>query len=106
MRIPVNSIIPTEKLTHYLLVPRQKNDKADFLAQVGFTLENSDLLEAAIRNLIAENDAVSDRQNEYGTFFRIEGELEGPYGILSVVTVWILSNSDQQYRFITLKPMR
>ena len=93
-------------LTRYLLVPRQKNDKSEFLAQVGFTLENPDLLEVAIRKLMVENDAVSDRQNEYGTFFRVEGEIQGPYGILSVVTVWILRTSDQQYRFVTLKPMR
>jgi hypothetical protein len=74
-------------LTQYLLFPRQKNDKSQFLAQVGFTRENSDVLEAAIRKLIVENEAVSDRHNEYGIFYRVEGELQGPYGILSVITV-------------------
>jgi hypothetical protein len=104
--MPVDVIIPKEKLTQYLLVPRQKNDKSEFLAQVGFTFENPDALEAAIRKLIVENKAIPDRHNEYGTFFRVEGDLQGPYGILSVVTVWILRKSDQQYRFVTLKPMR
>ena len=87
MRIPVDAIITAEKLTKYLLFPRQKNDKSRFLAQVGFTAENPIVLETAIRNLIAENDAIIDRRNEYGTFFRVEGELRGPSGILSVVTV-------------------
>ena len=106
MKIPVDAIIPKEKLTQYLLVPRQKNDKSEFLAQAGFTLENPDALEAAIRKLIIGNEADSDRHNEYGIFFRVEGELQGPHGILFVVTVWILRTSDQQYRFVTLKPMR
>ena len=64
------------------------------------------MLETAIRNLIAENDAISDRRDEYGTFFQVKGELRGPDGILSVVTVWILRTDDDQYRFVTLKPRR
>ena len=106
MRIPVDAIIPAEKLINYLLFSRQKNDKSGFLAQVGFTAKNPDDLETAIRILIAENGAIADRHNEYGTFFRVEGELRGPYGILSVVTVWILRTIDGQYRFVTLKPRR
>lgn len=40
MKIPVDAIISNDKLTQYLLVPRQKNDKSGFLAQAGFTMEN------------------------------------------------------------------
>ena len=106
MKIPADAIIAREKLTQYLLVPRQKNDKSRFLAQVGFTLQNPDALEEAIRALIAENEAVTDRDNEYGIFYRVEGDLYGPYGILSVVTVWILRTNNNCYHFITLKPAR
>lgn len=106
MRIPDNAIIPREKLTHYLLVPQPKNDKSGFLAQAGFTQENPDLLEKAIRLLIAENEAIVARQNEYGIFYRVVGDLYGPNGILSTVTVWIQLTKGEQYRFITLKPAR
>jgi hypothetical protein len=106
MKIPADAIIAREKLTRYLLVPRQKNDKSRFLAQVGFTLQNPDALEEAIRALIAENETVTDRDNEYGIFYRVEGDLYGPYGILSVVTVWILRTNNNRYHFITLKPAR
>ena len=106
MKIPADAIIAREKLTQYLLVPRQKNDKSRFLAQVGFTLQNPDALEEAIRALIAENEAVTDRDNEYGIFYRVEGDVYGPYGILSVVTVWILRTNNNRYHFITLKPAR
>jgi hypothetical protein len=106
MKIPVDAIIANDKLTEYLLVPRQRNDKSGFLAQAGFTLGNPENLDSALRQLIAENEAISDRYNEYGTFFRVEGELSGPYGILSVVTVWILRADDNRYYFVTLKPAR
>lgn len=106
MKIPSNAIIPSEKLTEYLLVPRPKNDKAQFLAQAGFTADRPDELEEAIRLLIATNEAIQDRQDIYGTFYQATGDLVGPDGILRVVTVWILRTVDGQYRFITLKPAR
>lgn len=105
-KIPPDAIIPTEKLTKYLLIPRQRNDKSKFLAKAGFTIENPTDLEKAIRKLVAENDAIQDRQNEYGTFYQVTGELVGPRGILPVVTVWIIRTSETQYRFVTLKPAR
>ncbi len=106
VKIPNNAIIPREKLTLYLLIPQRKNDKSGFLAQVGFTQENPDLLEQAIRKLIAENEAIVDRQNEYGIFYRVQGDLHGPTGILLAVTVWIQLTNDNDYRFVTLKPAR
>jgi hypothetical protein len=106
VRIPDDAIIPREKLTLYLLIPQRKNDKSVFLAQVGFTQENPDLLERAIRQLISENEAILDRQNEYGAFYRVQGDLHGPDGKLSTVTVWIQLTNDNRFRFVTLKPTR
>jgi hypothetical protein len=40
MRIPSDAIIPDEKLTKYLLVPRHWDDNSRFLHRAGFTLEN------------------------------------------------------------------
>lgn len=104
MRIPQDAIVPREKLLQYLLIFKEKNDKSKFLAQAGFELDNPDTLEAAIRKLIRENDAVQDRSDDYGTFYRVNGELQGPEGVLSVVTIWLLALADANYRFITLKP--
>jgi hypothetical protein len=77
-----------------------------FLAQAGFTQENPGLLEQAIRELIAANEAVLDGQNEYGSFYRVVGDLHSPEGILATVTVWIQLTNDNRYRFVTLKPAR
>ncbi len=53
----------------------------------GFEAKNwADLL-AAVRRLADTVDAVEDRTNDYGTFYRIEGAIEGPIGKLSVVCI-------------------
>jgi len=43
MKIPPDALIPLEKLTSYLLVHREWDDKSKFLAQAGFTRENPSL---------------------------------------------------------------
>jgi hypothetical protein len=106
LKIPSDAVIPIEKLTQYLLVPRQRNDKSKFLAQAGFGAGNSGDLIRAIRRLVAHNEAVQDRQDVYGRFYQVTGDLVGPSGILSVVTVWIERSVDGQIRFVTLKPAR
>ncbi len=106
MKIPAEVIVEEGKLHNYLLVPRDKNDKARFLAQAGFTQDNPEALEFAIRRLFATHVAEPDRTDEYGEFYRVEGFLEGPDGILEVVVICLRQSVDGVYRFITLKPAR
>ena len=107
MKIPFDAIIPEPKLTKYLLVFKPRNDKSKFLAQAGFTLENWQALKTAIENLIQSVEAVEDDQNEYGTFYRVEGELIGTNNVkLSVTTIWLQRKIDNQFQFITLKPRK
>ena len=105
MRIPVDAIIPESKLTKYLLVFKPRNDKSQFLAQAGYTLKNWQALETAIKQVNQVTEAVEDRNNEYGTFYNVYGELQGVNNInLSVVTIWLKRKSDDKFQFITLKP--
>ena len=107
MKIPSDAVIPMEKLTAYLLVPREWDDKSKFLGYGGFTKDSPHLLLAALRELAAEAEAMEDGENEYGVFFRAEGHLAGPSGrSLPVVTIWLRSRSDGQTRFVTLKPWK
>ena len=107
MKIPPDALIPRAKLTKYLLVWQEESDKSKFLAQAGFTLDDPDDLEIAIRQLIVENEAVRDRYSEkYGTYYRVVGKLVGTLSTLNVITVWIQEVEDAQFRFITLKPYR
>jgi hypothetical protein len=68
MRIPEDSIVPDDKITRYLLVPQLRNDKSKFLAQAGFTPENSEALKLAIQMQAVVEDAIEERRNEYGIF--------------------------------------
>jgi hypothetical protein len=107
MRIPEDARIPEEKLTKYLLVPRPSDDKSRFLAQAGFGQDNPEDLMAAIHHLAIGAEGIEDRSNEYGTFYRVEGNLIGPTGqALPVVTIWLRWHSDESFHFVTLKPLR
>lgn len=88
MIILADAIISDDKIINYLLVQKARNDKSKFLAQAGFTQQNPEALRLAIRSLAEAREAVQDRSNEYGNFYRVEGELIGANGmILSVVTI-------------------
>ncbi|HVR95869.1 MAG TPA: hypothetical protein VMW27_04595 [Thermoanaerobaculia bacterium] len=107
MRIPPDAIIPMEKLTAYLLVAREWDDKSKFLASAGFTRDNPHLLLTAIRELAATAEAMEDGQNPFGVFLRAEGTLTGPNGrVLAIVTIWLRSRADGRTRFVTLKPRK
>ncbi|NEQ19625.1 MAG: hypothetical protein F6K28_08590 [Microcoleus sp. SIO2G3] len=58
--------------------------------------------------LLAESvEAVEDGTNEYGIFYRVEGDLSGTNGVnLSVVTIWLQRQSDGKFQFVTLKPRK
>jgi hypothetical protein len=105
MKIPADAVIPEPKLTQYLLVPQLRNDKSKFLAKGGFTQANPDDLELAVRQLIAENEAIEDRTDQFGTFYDVKGRLRGVNGIdLGVVTIWLHQSTESNFRFITLIP--
>ncbi|MDY6805561.1 MAG: hypothetical protein SXA11_17365 [Cyanobacteriota bacterium] len=63
-------------------------------------------LKGAIRQLVDRIEAIKDTTNEYGTFYRVEGELMGTnHRNLLVITIW-LQRIDDRFQFITLKPKK
>ncbi|MEO1791609.1 MAG: DUF6883 domain-containing protein [Cyanobacteria bacterium J06629_19] len=104
-QIPFDAIIPMAKLTRYLLVEQDRDDKSKFLAQAGFNLENYKALDQALRILAISTKAVEDRTNNYGTFYQAIGRLEGINGThLNIVTVWLRRRIDNKFQFVTLMP--
>ena len=107
MKLPKDIIIPNEKLTHYLLLPRDWDDKSKFLAQAGFLQDNPDDLKRALMALAATSETVHDGVNEYGEFLRTDGVLVGPNGReLSVTAIWLRWAIDGSIHFVTLKPWK
>lgn len=106
MKLPPDAIIATAKLTKYLLVWRDADDKSKFLAQAGYGQDNWQQLEADLRSQILPLEAVpSDEPNRFGDVYEIRGILRGVNGFnLAVVTIWMVEYETQQTKFITLYP--
>jgi hypothetical protein len=105
MKLPHDSEIPLEKLTHYLLVPKTKADKSKFLARGGYSIEDAERLIEDIRSQILPLDATFASTTEFGDFFAIRAVLRGPNGVfLRVKTIWIREHLRSDVRFVTLLP--
>jgi len=65
MKIPGTAIISEGKLTKYLLIRREFDDKSKFLNNAGFTLENYYILIEELLQLIQQEEAVKEKENCY-----------------------------------------
>lgn len=106
MKLSRDAVIAEAKLTRYLLVWRDADDKSKFLEQAGYTLENWQQLEADLRHQILPLDAVpSDEPTRFGDVYEIRGTLRGINGIdLAVITIWMIEHETNVTKFITLYP--
>jgi hypothetical protein len=101
MHIPIDKIeIPPEKITDYLLVLKEKNDKSAFLAQLGYTIENWSLLIDDIKSIVADNEAILQQNTPFGDMYEVKGKLKG----FGIITIWLLAIDTEKYKFITLFP--
>lgn len=84
--------------------PKISGDKRKYLARGGFDQTTAAALEAEIRRLAAEVDAVVDRITSRGTYYNVSGSVVGPSGTaLPVKLVW-LQRLDGVFSFVTLVP--
>lgn len=102
-KLSLNSVIPSAKLTNYLLIRLPKDDKSQFLDRGGYSIENWQQLDRDLRSQILPLEAELMENTKYGQKYMIQGSLTGPNGtILQVKTVWIVTPSET--RFVTLVP--
>jgi hypothetical protein len=105
MKLSKEAIIAASKLNQYLLVKQRRNDKSQWLATVGYSLENWVDLECDLREQILTLDAVLIEKNLYGDVYEITGSLRGPSGKeILVRTVWMDESATGEIKFITLFP--
>lgn len=98
-----DAVISTAKLTQYLLVPLPADDKSQFLATAGYTLDNWQQLEQDLREQILVLEATLAIKTAYGQKYSITGNLTGPNGnTIQVKTIWIVAG--ELTRFVTLFP--
>lgn len=105
MKLPAKTLIAPEKLTDYLLILRKRNDKSQWLAQAGYTLENWQVLENDLRQQILMLEATLIENTQYGPMYEIRGDLTGPNSkTLAVFTVWMTEIATGVTKFITMYP--
>ena len=106
MKLPASARIPREKITGYLLVRKQRNDKSVFLEKSGYYPESADALIADLARLRDGNDATEVDNNQFGCYYDVIGILRGPAGVpLRVHTIWMTEHVSGDTRFITLIPI-
>ena len=105
MKLPSDAVIAPEKLTKYLLVQREFDDKSQFLRQAGYTFDNWEQLEADLRLHVLSTEATVIEHTDYGDLFAIRAALTGPNGkTLFVRTIWMQELRSGVTKFITLYP--
>ena len=95
MKIPADAIMPEDKFTRYLLMKKEYDDKSQFLGIAGYNINNYLILIDEIRKIASENDATISRTDEYGTFYKTTGYINGLTGIkLKVTAIWMQRKVD------------
>lgn len=97
----MNIIIESAKITNYLLVPKDKNDKSKFLNELGCTLDNWEILVEDIKNIVLENKAVFQKESPFGgDLYEVKGQLRN----FGVIMIWLVLDNQNTFRFVTLFP--
>src|SRR5262245_36569238 len=99
MRLPngEHAIVPLEKLEDYCLNPehpRGRHKARVFASVLGITIDNAELLQAALVSAAATADALAGEIDAYGQRFVIEFDMEGTAGRTLVRSVWIIRHGD------------
>ena len=97
--------IDDRKLTGYLLIKLDSDDKSNYLGLAGYELSNWPLLRRDLLDLAKTGEAVHERSTVFGESFSITGNLTGPNGRLIVVkTIWMTETKTGLTKFVTLYP--
>ncbi|MDO9287731.1 MAG: hypothetical protein Q7T83_02945 [Thermodesulfovibrionales bacterium] len=101
------AIIDPNKIRNYILSFEHPigRFKAAFFKGMGYTRENWEQFINDIRRYHLQLDAKPTEKNKYGQKYEINGLINGPNGkILMLRSVWIVLESEDIARFITIYP--
>ena len=111
MKLPVanDETVPAEKMRDYLLDDEHPDNpgKAAFFATLGYTEDNWQDLDRALREQHLVLDAKEVETTDWGRMFEIVGPISGPSGRAHAVrSIWIIRHSEDFPRFVTAYPAR
>ena len=94
-------VIEKQKISDYLLVWKQKNDKSKFLNDLGYSLQNWEELKDDIEKIVLENQRIFQNAAPFGgNLYQVNGNLRN----FGVITIWLLAENNDTFRFVTLYP--
>lgn len=106
MKLPEGekAIIPEGKLRDYCLNenhPRGQNKARVFRRALGVTADHPQFLEELIQRSAVEGEAVEFRQDAYGTYYRVELDVEGLNQRERLRTLWIIRHDEDIPRLVS-----
>lgn len=105
MEMPSGLLIQEKKLTKYLLVYQAKDDKSEFLALAGYSLQNWQTLKQDILNAVEGAEIAEIVPTDWGTRFKVKSQWNGINGqLIRVFTIWQQDESSDTIRLVTLYP--
>jgi hypothetical protein len=99
--------IDPAKIRDYLLSPTHPvgRFKAPVFAALGYTQDEWQVLQADLRQIIGQGQAVYGGRNDYGEKYTVLARLKTPGGVSrDIITVWIVLSGENVPRFITAYP--
>jgi len=106
MRMPngEHAWVPREKIDRYLLDethPKGGGKAVLFRDLLGITPENRDVLELALLDAAAIQEASPLGRTEFGDKWAVEFEMTSARGSYTVFSVWIVSDTDPRPKLVT-----
>ncbi len=106
MKLPSSAVINNEKIKNYLLSPRKRNDKSQWLSKAGYSIDDWLKFKNDIRTQILILDAHFISKTQYGEMYRKSGKLKGPNEkTLNVCSIWMREFESDATKFITMYPI-
>ena len=102
------AIVPTEKLTGYLLsrAHRDGRHKAAFFLAYGFSVDSpADLADALVKHA-RTHGVVTEEASPFGRRYVVEGTMEAADGRRpNLRSVWFIDKGEETPRFVTAYPL-
>ena len=111
MKVPnlETALVTAAKITDYLLSQTHPDGrhKARFFQGFGFSLDNWQVLEYALRRHLADHEVAKVEPSCFGTRYVVEGIITVPDGRSPLIrTVWFVKHTEKTPQFVTAYPLR
>jgi hypothetical protein len=98
------AVVPIEKLLQYVLDPAHPAGRHKcrvFARALGISRDNADVLEEALLNAAADEEAVIGELDRHGQRYVIDFEMTTDVGTAMVRSAWMIRANEEEPRLVT-----